>query len=289
MAADKPQTDSPADIEKSEIGNPDPGDFVPTPLDYIADFFVGLSPAWLLVDTVGLLALALWLARKAYPLFRIVRALQTAPAASVRSNTAGTVKLSGHAYPGSEHSASSLTKTPYVWCVYEKFDSRSIASLRRSGSYSVSPILVRDASGECVVNPVDAVVVPTLVKGSTENHMFSDSTSRTEKLILPGDAVIAIGQIVTERANPGAPESYRLRKSGDGVLLVSGKSERRTLLRFQLLFWPAAVAAALCAFLALHGFFAHLDSYPNQSLAEYVDALMTRPGESYPGAQEQPK
>ena len=69
------------------------------------------------------------------------------------------------------------------------------------------------------------------------------------------------------------------------MLLVSGKSERHTMIRFHLLFRPAALAAALCAFLALNGFSAHVDSYPGQSLAKYFDALMTRPGQSYPGPQ----
>jgi hypothetical protein len=269
--------------------NSDPDTYFPTLLDYVYDFFVGLSPAWLLVDTLGLLALAVWLALKAYPLGRIVHALHTAPPATVRSDAQGTIKVYGHAFPGSDHAPSSLTRTPYVWCVYSKFDSRSIRGAGSSGSYSVAPILVRDATGECVVNPQEATVLHTLIKGKSASHMFGGSTSESERLILPGDAVIAIGELrrKTEKVNPGAPATFQLRKARGGVLLVSGKSERRTLVRFHLLFWPAVVAAALCAFLALNGFSAHVESYPGQSLAEYVDALMTRPGQSYPGAPQQ--
>lgn len=271
--------------------NPDSEPYTPTLLDYVEDFFVGLSPAWLLVDTAGLIALAVWLGRRAYPWYRILRALRSAPLATVKSNASGTVKLLGHAYPGSDHASSTLTSTPYVWCVYEKFDSRSIVGMGRSGSYSVSPILVRDATGECVVDPQQAVVVPTLVKGRSDRHMFNDSTSQIERLILPGDPVVAIGELrsVKERVDPGAPASYRLLKPKGGVLLVSGKSERRTLLRFRLLFWPAAAAAALCALIGMRGLIVHVESYPAPSLAQYFDVLLTRPGMSYPGPQTEAK
>ena len=216
-----------------------------------------------------------------------MHALHTAPPATVRSDTPGTVKLYGHAFPGSDHAKSTLTNTPYVWRVYEKFDSSSIRGRGSSGSYSVSPIVVRDATGECVVDPQQATVVHTLIMGRADSRMFGGSTSQTEKLILPGDAVIAIGELrrETEKANPGAPASYRLRKPKGGVLLVSGKNERRTRVRFHLLFWPAALVTAVCAPSAVRGFLVHVESYPGQSLAEYVEALMTRPGQSYPGPQ----
>jgi hypothetical protein len=273
--------------QAGEADATDAGGYVPTLLDHAEDFFVGLSPAWLLVDTILLVAAALWLARRALPLYRILRALQTAPLATVRSGASGTVKLAGHAWPGSDHAPSSLTNTPYVWCVTGKFDSRSSIGGGRSGSYSVAPMLVRDATGECVVDPREATVVPTIVQGKTDRHIFSGSTSVVERLIRPGDPVIAIGELrsAKEKANPRAPASCRLGKPKGGVLLVSGKSERRTLVRFHLLFWPAALAAAFCALLGLRGFFAHVQSYPDESLLAYLEALTTRPGQSYPGPQ----
>jgi hypothetical protein len=146
-------------------------------------------------------------------------------------------------------------------------------------------MLIRDSSGDCVVDPQEAVVVPTLSKGSVDNHLFSGDTYRTEKLILPGDPVIALGQIRRPQPKPGREaEPCRLRKSDGGVLLYSGKSERGTLLRFRLYFWPTLTAMILCLVLIVFGFWSHLQGYPNQAIGEYVDALMTRPFESYPGA-----
>jgi len=262
---------------------PESEPYTPTLFDYVVDFFQGIPAAWILLGAVVLLGLAIWLTRRWLRYSRIIEGLKSAPLVTSDSTVTGLVKLVGQAYPGTDHSSSPYTNTSYVWCVSEKVDTRSKATYRKSGSYSVAPMLIRDSAGDCVVDPQEAVVVPTLRKSTVDNHFLDDSTYRTEKLIRPGDPVFALGQIRRQQTRENLAHC-RLRKSDRGVLLFSGKSEGRTLLRFRLYFWPAFAAMILCVGLAGLGFWGHLQGYPNQSVGEYVDALMTRPFTEYPGA-----
>lgn len=259
--------------------------YTPTLFDYVVDFFQGLPAAWILIDAVVLLGLAIWLARRWLPYSRIVDGLKSAPLVTTDSTVAGLVKLVGQAQPGGVHSSSALPGYSDVWSVSEKLDTRSTALHRKSGSYSVAPMLLRDSAGDCVVDPQEAVVVPAVTNTTVENHLFDDSTYRTKKRIRPGDPVVALGQLRRPQPKPGQPaETCRLRKSDAGVLLYSGKSESRTLLRFRLLFWSTFAAMFLCIGLTAFGFWGHLQGYENQSIGHFVDALISRPFESYPGA-----
>lgn len=201
--------------------------------------------------------------------------LKSAPLVTTDSTVSGLVKLVGQAQPGGDDSASYFNKASYVWSVSETLDARK-RNFRKSGSYSAAPMLIRDSAGDCVVDPQEAVVIPTLTKNTVDNNFLDDSTYHTKKLIRPGDPVIALGQIRREQARESNAPS-RLRRSDRGVLLYSGKSEQRTLLRFRLYFWSALSAMILCLVLIVFGFWAHLQGYPNQAVSEYVDTLMSRP------------
>lgn len=247
--------------------------YTPTSFDYVIDFFQSIPAAWILIGAVALLGLAIWLTRRWLPYSRIIDGLKSAPLVTTDSAASGLVKLVGQAQPGGDDSAGYFNKASYVWAVSETVDARK-THFRKTGSYSVAPMLIRDSAGDCVVDPQEATVIPTLTKSRVDNHFLDDSTYHTKKLIRTGDPVIALGQI----------RSGRLRKSDNGVLLYSGKSESRTLLRFRFFFWSTFGAMSLCLLLIMFGFWAHLQGYPNRSVGEYVDALMTQPFESYPGA-----
>lgn len=248
--------------------------YTPTSFDYVVDFFHSMPAAWILIGAVALVGLAIWLTRRWLPYSRIIDGLKSAPLVTTDSTVSGLVKLVGQAQPGGDDSAGYFNKASYVWSVSETLDTRSKGAFRKTGSYSVAPMLIRDAAGDCVVDPQEAVVVPAVTTSRVDRHIFSDDTYHTKKLIRPGDPVIALGQI----------RSGRLRKTDKGVLLYSGKSESRTLLRFRFFFWSTFGAMSLCLILIVFGFWAHLQGYPNQSVGEYVDALMTQPFEGYPGA-----
>jgi len=262
-----------------------PAPYPPTVFDYVVALVPRIPAAWILIGTVVLLGLAIWLTRRWVPYSRIIEGLQSAALVTSDSTASGLVKLLGQAQPGSDHAPSPYSKTPYVWCKTETVVSRSTGSFRKTGSYSVDPMLIRDSAGDCLVDPQEAVVVPTLKKSTFRNNSFDKSTSRKEVLILPGDPVVALGQISRPQPKPGRERepSCRLRKSENGVLLFSGKSERDTLLRFRLYFWSTLTAVILCLELTAFGFWAHLQGYPNQSVGEYVEALTKRPLMTYPG------
>src|SRR5262245_17197486 len=86
--------------------NPESPDAAPTVLDHVGWFFMGLSPAWMLIVVLILLTLALWLAWKGWPHHRIVEAIKTAPAATSSSGPSGLVKVSGQAQPGPPYAGS---------------------------------------------------------------------------------------------------------------------------------------------------------------------------------------
>lgn len=258
--------------------------FTPTLIDRIHFLFFDLPAAWVAIGTLGLIVAALWVAYKALPHYRILQALKTAPEVAVSSGAEGLVKVVGEAQPGQEV-PEGYQKPRHVWRKTRKFDSRSLRSLATTLTYSVGPILVRDRSGECIVDPREAVVVPGLLRSSVTPHFGNEATYYTEKVILSGAPVFAIGKIGRAKERPGRAGVVRcaMRKSAQGVLLLSAKTERQTIRRFQLSVWSAAAAIFLCVGLAGWMFSQHLLSYPNQSLADYVDALTTRPWVLGPG------
>jgi len=255
---------------------PDP--YTLTSFDYVVGFFHRFPAAWILIGAVALLSLAVWITRFWLLYHHVIEGLKSAPLVTTAAATSGLVKLVGQAQPDDDSSS-------YVWRETEKLDTRSRGSLRKTGTFSVGPMLIRDSAGDCLVDPQEATVIPTLKNTKVDNHLFDSSTYRTEWLIRKGDPVVALGELRRPQPKPGqGSEPCRLRRSDHGVLLYSGKSEAATLLRFRLYFWPTLTAMIFCLTLAGFGFWAHLQGYPNQSVGEYVDALMTRPFTPYPGA-----
>lgn len=250
----------------------------------LVSWLYDLPAAWMGIVFLVLMALGLWAALRALPFRRIVRALKTAPAVSIDGAPEGVVKVRGEAHPGGVV-PEGYAAPKHVWRQSEKTDLRSSPSMRTTRTYSVAPILVRDATGECLIDPQLARVLPTQSNTSEERHIFSDSTYRSEKIIHSGDKVFAIGVLGRAKKRPGQAELPRctLRPSPSGVLMLSGQSETRTLLRFQLRFWWCASGAFFCIMLALWGFKQHLEPYPEQSLTAYFQALVSHPWALGPG------
>ena len=245
-----------------------------TPLHYaVIDF----PPFIVALFTLGFLGLAIWIGRSGYPHLRALLALDRTPTVSIASGATGLVRVEGHAFPG-EPVPEGYAPPKHVWHLTSRYDTRSSSSMASSGTYSVGKILVRDATGECLINPIGTLVVPGRSAGSVDNHMFSEATYRSEKSIDSGDPVLAIGTLRQKQARPDRPADLRtwLRRGQGGVLLVSSKSERDTRRHLQLRAIPAALLVVGCLTVAAWIFSTHLLAYPNGSIGEFVQALTRR-------------
>jgi hypothetical protein len=257
-------------------------------------FAYDLSAAWIAIVVLASIAVGLWLAYKALPFLRVVQALKTAPQVAVGSGKEGAaaqdlVKVVGRAYPGSEI-PEGYAAPDHVWRTTSTLDTGSVVHPHGTGTYSVAPVLVRDETAECLVNVLEAQVLHADKSGTVDRHFGGDATYETERSIRTGDPVLAIGVLGKAKKRPGHGELPRctLRRSKSGVLVLSGQSESRTLLRFRLRFWPRAALASGCVVFALWLAQEHLASYPEPAMARYLDMLMTDPWTPAPGVSLYP-
>jgi PPK2 family polyphosphate:nucleotide phosphotransferase len=224
--------------------------FVSGTLEHIALLFQDVPAALvaMLVLCVALIAAAIWLARKSLAQYRIIQAIRTAPTVKTNSDARGLVKVVGEAQPGGE-APGGEAKPRDVWSQSETINQRS-----SSHYLSVEPILVQDAAGGLIVDPRQAVIVPGTIEGTMHNDFFhSKKPDHTTWSIRSGAPVFAIGIIHRGKHRPGERPSHgALSKSDHGVLLLSAKTESRTLIRFHLRLWPMAAGAALCAWEGVH-------------------------------------
>lgn len=243
-------------------------------LDYAV---LDLPPVVVLLMSAGLLALAWWAGRNGFPHLRALVVLDRAPVATVASGVTGLVRVEGRAYPAEPTPEGFATPT-HVWHVTSRYDTRSSPSMASSGTYSVGKILLRDATGECVLDPMQTLVVPGRSGGSVDNHMFEGATYHTEKSIATGDRVLALGTLRPKKARPDRPADLRiaLRRGRGGVLLLSSKSldATRTHLSWRAL--PALVVASGALAAAIWLFGTHLLRYPPPALGGFLAALFER-------------
>lgn len=252
--------------------------YPPTTLGPLQYAVMDLPPFVVALLLLGLLALAFWVGRNGYPHLRALLAFDRAPTVEIASGAPGLVRVRGQAFPGDPVPEGYATPK-HVWHVSSRYDTRSSASLARSGTYSVGKILVRDATGECVIDPLGALVVPGRGTASVDNQMFGDAIYRSEKSIDTGDAVLALGTLRLKKARPDRPADLRtaLRRGAGGVLLLSSKSERDTRRHLQWRAWPATLLVVLCVAGAAWLFSTHLLAYPGGGLGDYLRALAGRP------------
>lgn len=192
----------------------------------IVDTWSGLSASafhWL---SAGLLVLALGLLIRGSMWLRRARCIDHTPTSRVRSAAQGYVELEGLArlLPG-PLIVSPLTGTRCCWWSYRVEHRETVyRNGRRSSQWSTLDVgtsddlfLLADTTGECIIDPEGAKVVPSLRRrwcGSSRrphrvpprSPWFSFGSYRyTERLIRYGDPLYAIGWFRSQ----GAEQSFR--------------------------------------------------------------------------------
>jgi len=233
----------------------------------ITSYFQSLSPGVVTIVGLAFLAAAVWLGYRALPHFRAMRAIRNAPLVTVASGEDGLVKVVGSAHPAQEP-REGFSTPDHVW--RHRFQMSSTAVHGGARTHFVGLMLLRDGSGECLVDPQHARVFHSkLASGSTQ---FFDSYK-----IDTGDPVFAIGVLGKAKQRPGHGDLPRctLRPSKKGVLIYSGQSEARTLFRLQARFWPLAGAGFLLALVAVWGLRTHMLTYDTD--ADFFRSLVSQP------------
>jgi E3 Ubiquitin ligase len=119
-------------------------------------------------EAAGVLALiACWSLYKFAASLRRDRLLEDTPLVKIRSAAQGYVKVYGHAKPAdADPTIAPLSSRPCVWWSYqveEKHHNAKGETCWRTinTASSVTPFLLADADGECLVGPVNAEITPT--------------------------------------------------------------------------------------------------------------------------------
>ena len=184
----------------------------------------GTREAWLgSLSAVALISFFAWVGN-----FRRHRMMSDTPTSRIASAAQGYAELQGRAAP--EPGAglvSKLTALPCIWFRYVvEFRNREDKWEQVGAGESVDPFLLRDGSGECVIDPAGAEILTRHREKWTR-----DDYRYTEWLLLADEPLYAIGEFST---SSGA--TVPLSTSQDvGDLLSEWKRDRPRLLeRFDL-------------------------------------------------------
>lgn len=160
--------------------------------------------------------------------YRRLRHIDDTPLSNIETAAQGYVEIAGRAeQPAGTPLTSKLTNLPCVWYQYETYEKQSNDewSLEDSG-ISDEPFVIRDATGQCVVDPEGAEVVC-----SRKQTWTRDNYRYVERLLLPRDRIYALGDFVTV----GGPNTDLNADADVGALLAEWKKEQPALLkRFDL-------------------------------------------------------
>jgi len=161
-------------------------------LGLVAMAFAWRLTPWLLVLPAAVfLAAVLWGWTRCY---RRLQALDDLPLSKIASAAQGYTRLDGRAaaFPG-KPLMSPVGREPCCWYSYR------ILTYDRDGDVTSTEhettdwsFMMSDGSGECVVDPVGARIVPVRV-----NRYRDAEQSWTEHVILPGDRLCVIGDFTT--------------------------------------------------------------------------------------------
>jgi hypothetical protein len=162
----------------------------------------------------GASVLACWALFRFAASVRRDRVVEDTPLVKIRSAAQGYVKVSGHARPPPEGlTAAPLSSRPCVWWSFEvaerQRDSNNRVewcSIERASS--VTPFVLADDSGECLVGPVKAEITATAREvwyggeqrpsgpPPIERVVFESSNYRyTESLLREGDQLCVVGEL----------------------------------------------------------------------------------------------
>jgi hypothetical protein len=171
------------------------------------------------LGAIALVSFAAWVGN-----YRRLRQIADTPPSKIASAAQGYVELSGRAEePGGTPILSKLTGLECVWYHYEIYEKgpKNEWSLKESDD-SDDPFVIRDATGQCIIDPEGAEVVTSRKKTWTEGD-----NRYTEWLVLPRDQVYALGEFVTISGADGD-----LDLNGDvSAMLAEWKKDQPDLLR----------------------------------------------------------
>ena len=175
------------------------------------------SPRWLLLaPVVGFLGANFWGWTAS---FRRLRALEDLPLSRIASCAQGYARLEGKAgvFPGKPIFAP-VSRAPCAWYHYRvvTFDANGEVK-DDTVDESVWSFSMRDASGECIVDPAGARIFPAHVREYRDKYQHW-----VERSILAGDPIAVIGNFATAAPDVSEEEiKFRV-----GELLTQWKRER---------------------------------------------------------------
>lgn len=194
-----------------------------TSLAYLAlvavGFQIGTRAGWLAgLGVIALVALFAWLGS-----LRRYRAIDDTPTSRIASAAQGYVELEGraHPHPGAPV-VSKLNLLPCCWYRYEIWQRGQDNKWQRMDhGESTETFLLRDGTGECVVDPEDAEIM------TRHKRTWHEGRYRyTEWTLIERDPLYALGEFITLSAHA------ELHAREDvAALLAEWKRERPQLLR----------------------------------------------------------
>jgi hypothetical protein len=162
----------------------------------------------------ALAAIACWALYKFAASIRRDRLLQDTPLVKIRSAAQGYVKVFGRAKPAeADPTPAPLSSRPCVWWSYnveEKETNAKGETTWRSinNATSITPFVLADADGECLVGPVNAEITPTghdvwygdspspgAPPNASRGFFSSDTYRYTERLLRVGDQLSVAGEL----------------------------------------------------------------------------------------------
>lgn len=154
--------------------------------------------------------------------FGRTRVMADLPTSRVASAAQGYVELHGQAHwHEGQRMIAPKSRFNCVWYRFLVEEKKGKNWRKVDGGVSSETFVLRDASGDCIIDPEGAEVLT-----SSKRTWFSDPYRITEWLIRPGDAVYALGAFVS--IDPADPNANA--KADTAALLAEWKCDRRKLL-----------------------------------------------------------
>lgn len=190
---------------------------------------------------IGLLALC-----AAVGGLRDVRDFTVLPRSSIATAPPGYVRLAGtvHVPPGAEPVLGPLSHRPAAWYEHEIRSGSKRTSTR--WERSAQPFVVRDATGEAVVEPRELNVFTNVAASKLDGRGSLGSGRREyERLLRDGDRVVVLGELAATSGPDGAPRR-RIRVAASGRRLFVSTFSEHSLVAMERL-WIALGGAVFVA------------------------------------------
>ena len=195
---------------------------------YLALFVVGIAAAFLTRGSI-LFWLPLLLASGAFLLwlaaYRRKRMIEDVPTSTIAAAAQGYVEIQGtveHA-PG-DLLAGKLTNLPCVWYHYTlQTDPAEKDNSRDDAGWNGTPFIIRDETGECMVDPAAAEVVCDRCQAWSAHRV-----TYSEWSIRVGDPIYAIGYF----SSGGARSEHQFKRKVGGALRLWQRDAKAFLARF---------------------------------------------------------